>query len=101
MKKSVAQPIRPDWISKTLAGIVAGLSLAFALVGLFAWHGPGGISGGDKAQLNMWLTALVWLVLFSLTYLFRSGARAWLWLGGLNLLTHAALWLSRQPFAGA
>ncbi len=32
-------PIRPDWWSKSVAGVVLGFSLAIALSGLFAWSG--------------------------------------------------------------
>lgn len=84
-------PISPDWISKTLAGGLAGLSLAIALLGLFAWLGPDGTSAPDKTQVIMWLVPPLWMSIFSLTYLFRSGWRAWIWLGSANLLAYTAL----------
>lgn len=94
-------PVRPDWISKTLAGGVAGLTLAVALLGLFAWLGPGGIDAPDKVQVVMWLVPPLWMTIFSLTYLFRSGLQAWACLGGGNLLAYAALilaqWLLGSP----
>ena len=83
--------IRPDWISKTLAGGLAGLSLSIALLGLVAWLGPDGTSAPDKTQVIMWLIPPLWMTIFSLTYLFRSGLRAWLWLGSANLLAYSAL----------
>tara|TARA_R110001606_G_scaffold81510_2_gene187434 strand:+ start:431 stop:736 length:306 start_codon:yes stop_codon:yes gene_type:complete len=94
-------PIRPDWISKTLAGGVLGLTLAVALSGLFAWLGPGGISAANKDQLNMWLVPVIWLVPLSTVYLFRSGLRAWLWLGAANLIAGGALTATRLCLAGS
>ncbi|MCH1919591.1 hypothetical protein L9G15_09120 [Shewanella sp. A3A] len=89
------EKIRPDWISKTAIGLVLGFALALALVGLFAWFGPGGIEARDKYQFNMWLVAPIWLSVVSLVYLFHSAARALLWLGGANLLAWALLLLLR------
>jgi len=93
-----AQRIRPDWWSKSLAGGLLGLLLAFALVGLFAWLGPGGINAPDKVQFNMWIISPIWLTLFSLTYLFRSGRDAWAYLGSATLMAGICLaatrWLS-------
>ena len=37
------QKIQPHWWSKTIAGIILGLTLTYAIVAIFAWHGPGGI----------------------------------------------------------
>lgn len=92
-------PISTDWVSKTLAGGLAGLSLSIALLGLFAWLGPDGTSAPDKTQVIMWLVPPLWMTIFSLTYLFRSGWRAWTWLGSANLLAYAALSLV-QHLAG-
>lgn len=89
------QPMRPDWWGKTLAGAVLGLALSFALCGLFAWLGPGGIAAPQKVQFVMWLLAPVWMLVFSLVYLCSSAARALLWLGGANLLAYAGLFAAR------
>lgn len=83
--------IRADWWSKTLAGAVLGWTLALALCGLFAWLGPDGIAAPQKSQFVMWMIAPVWMLIFSLVYLFRSGARAALWLGAGNLVAYALL----------
>ncbi|WP_428718235.1 hypothetical protein [Undibacterium curvum] len=64
--------IHPDWWSKTLAGAVLALTLAFAVCGLFAWWGPGGISAPNKVQFVMWMITPLWLVIFSLVYLFHT-----------------------------
>jgi hypothetical protein len=88
-------PIRPDWWSKTLVGCVLGWTLALALAGLFAWAGPGGIAAPQKNQFVMWLIAPIWMMVFSLSYLFRSGLSALGWLGAANLLAYAVLFMYR------
>ncbi|ALU41967.1 hypothetical protein [Pseudoalteromonas rubra] len=79
--------IQPDWLSKSLAGVIAGGLLSFSIVGLVAWFGPDGISGPLsntqllwKTQFNMWITAPIWLVILSMTYLFKTGRQAWIYL---------------------
>lgn len=88
--------IRRDWVSKTSAGAILGLSLAIALAGLFAWLSPGGLETTNKFQLVMWLVAPIWLTTLSLCFLFASGKRAWLWLGGANLMAYASLFACRH-----
>lgn len=73
-------PIRPDWVSKTVAGQLLGFVLGVAASDLFMRLGPDGALG-NRAQLAMWIVAPVWMGVASLCYLFRSGTRAWLWLG--------------------
>ncbi|HGM7307496.1 TPA: hypothetical protein ACKP7U_000093 [Stenotrophomonas maltophilia] len=85
------------WFGKTCAGVLLGFGLSLALSGLFAWFGPGGIDGGGgKAQFNMWLVALLWALILSFVFLFRSSASAWLWLGAANVVAFGALWLARS-----
>lgn len=43
----------------------------------------------------MWLVTPIWLTVLSLVFLFASGRRAWLWLGGANALVFGALALLR------
>lgn len=90
-------PIRPDWWSKTLAGVILGFLLAIALAGLFSWIGPGGPAAVNKLQLVMWMVAPIWLGVVSVCFLFRSGRQAWLWLGCANILAHTALLAARSP----
>ncbi|MFK4752900.1 hypothetical protein [Oceanobacter antarcticus] len=90
-----SRSLRYDWWSKSLSGVVAGFLLALGISGLFAWLGPGGIAAANKVQFNMWLIVLVWLPILTTVYLFRSGARAWLILGGLALVSHVALYCVR------
>lgn len=89
---STAKPraISPDWLSKTLAGLLLGFTLAIGCAGLFD-----GLAGGMpitvRGQLVMWLTAPVWMGVLSGVYFFRSGKRAWALLGGVNLLVFGLL----------
>lgn len=95
MAGKVEHALRPDWWSKSLAGAIAGLTLAFALGGLIAWLVPDGLDAPDIAQFAMWIVTPIWLTVFAFTYLFRTGLRAWLWLGGANVLAYAALFVAR------
>lgn len=89
------QALRPDWIAKTLAGVLLGLTLAFGLSGLLSLAlQPMALPA--RGQLVMWSVAPVWLGVCSGVYFFTSGLRAWLWLGAANLLTFGALWALRQ-----
>jgi hypothetical protein len=84
------------WFGKGSAGLVLGFGLALAVSGLFAWWGPGAVDGdGGRIQFVMWLIAPLWCAVFSLVFLFRSSARAWLWLGLANALAFGALALTR------
>lgn len=88
-------PIRPDWISKTLAGLLLGLGLAISCSGLLAavlTGMPLPVSG----QLVMWLLPPIWLGTLALVYFFSSGLRAWAWLGLANVLALGAWWLARS-----
>lgn len=87
--------IAPDWWSKTFAGAVLGFSLAFALAGLLAWYGPGGIAAPNKTQAVMWSIAVFWMPVFAFVYLFRTGLRAVLWLSAANAAAYAALFHAR------
>ena len=91
-----ARDIRPDWWAKTSAGLLLGFGLAMALVGLPAYLVPGGIAAPDGRFTTLrFLMPFVWIPVFSLCYLFRSGRAAWLWLGGANLLAFALLFACR------
>ena len=89
--------IRPDWWSKSLAGVLLGFTLAIALSGLVTWIGPGGPAAVNKFQFTMWIVAPLWLGVVSFCFLFRSGVRAWVWLGSSNLAAYAALLACRGP----
>ncbi|WP_319380874.1 hypothetical protein [Thiomicrorhabdus sp.] len=76
---------RRDWLAKSLAGLFLGFALGLGLSGVFMAL-DNNILLSIKAQLAMWIVTPVWLAVLSSVFLFRSGLRAWLWLGALNLL---------------
>lgn len=83
-------PIRRDWVAKSLAGALLGFGLALGISGLFVRLNPG-MALPVKGQLAMWMLPPIWLGTLAGSYFFSSGLRAWLWLGGANLLLAAAL----------
>ncbi len=88
MAGTQAKVVSPDWVSKTLAGLVLGFTLAIGCAGLFSWLASA-IPLSSRGQLAMWITAPVWMGVLSGVYFFRSGWRAWAWLAGANLLVFA------------
>jgi len=96
MNNEMSIKIQPHWWGKTLVGAILGLLLAYAIIGLFAWYGPGGIDAPTKVQFNMWLITPLWLTIFSLVYLFKTSGDALRYLGGANLLCYAILILMRS-----
>ena len=85
-----------DWLAKTSAGTLLGLALAFGCSALFS-HFSTGLLLPIRAQLAMWMVTPIWLGILSGVYLFDSGARAWLWLGGATLCLYAVLALVCLP----
>lgn len=90
-RKSTRTKFNPDWWSKTLTGALSGFTLALGLSGLFAWLGPGGISAPGKAQFTMWIIPPLWMMTFSLVYLFRTGLHALFWLLTANAFVYGIL----------
>ncbi|MCE1169920.1 MAG: hypothetical protein LWW84_01105 [Azovibrio sp.] len=88
-------PIRRDWISKTLAGLLLGAVLGFGCSALFSLLFAD-IPLSVRGQLAMWLAPTVWLGVMSGVYFFTSGRRAWLWLGGASGLLVGLTFLLRQ-----
>jgi hypothetical protein len=83
---------RPDWITKTLAGLIFGFALGIAVSGLFAWLTPSGVFGAPiKFQITMWLVAPVWLITLCAVYLFQRGGQAIIWLGSASVICWALL----------
>jgi hypothetical protein len=98
MGSTARQAIQRDWISKTLAGVLLGLALAFGASGLLsAWTEPMPLP--TRGQLVMWIVPPVWLAVCSGVYFFTTGRRAWAWLGLANLLTYGLLLAVRPPAA--
>lgn len=94
MKPAKPAPIRRDWISKSLAGVLLGFALAMgasaALAAVMA-----GIPLATRSQLAMWLVPPVWMGIASTVYFFASGLRAWIWLGGACALLYGGLFLAK------
>lgn len=83
-----APAIQRDWLAKSLAGALLGAVLAIGVSGLFN-EAARGIALDARAQLAMWLVPPVWFGVLGFVYLFRSGLRAWLWLGSGSLAVFA------------
>jgi len=95
---SVKAVFHNHWWLKTLVALVPGFVLAVGLAGLFAWWGPGGIDAPNKVQFNMWLIAILWLVIFNLVYPIRSGWLALKWIGGLAVFSQLLLYFTRTQW---
>ena len=85
------EPIQRDWISKTLAGMVLGATMALGCSGLFSQLSANNIPFSVRGQLAMWMVPPIWLGVLSGSYFFANGLRAWLWLGGASALIVAVL----------
>nr|WP_218626747.1 hypothetical protein [Caballeronia sp. dw_276] len=79
-----------------MAGAAGGFGLGIAASGLLACLTPGPLDAQNKFQVAMWLVPPVWIGAMSVSFVFRSGLRAWLWLGGANALGFAMLALARH-----
>lgn len=72
-----------QWLAKLMAAIVPGALLSLgcmAVLGLFC-HASGD-ARSVSAQFLMWFAIVGWLALVGSCFLFRSGRRAWVMLGG-------------------
>lgn len=80
--------------SRTFAGLLLGFTLACALGGLYTVLGPQ--AHGDNLIVALLAMLPLWIAAWSLAYAGRSAARAWAWLGMLNLAAYGLLWLARH-----
>lgn len=78
---------------KWTAAILLGLPLSTGLVGLIALLWPGKLEVHTLPWLLM--SFPVWIGVMSAAFACRSGARAWLWLGGATVLVFAALYAAK------
>jgi CBS domain containing-hemolysin-like protein len=90
------EPLSRDWIGKTSAGVICGFALAIAVSGLFASLTPGGLAVQDQEQVAMWLVPPIWIAAMSAGFAFRSGARAWSWLGAIAIAASVGLGVVRH-----
>lgn len=88
--------IAGHWLGKTSAGLVCGFLLAIALSGLLAHLAPGSLDDAARAETVMLSVPLVWTAVLSAAFAFRSGPRAWAWLGGASALAFALLEAGRH-----
>jgi len=73
---------------KSTAAAFLGLPLSVLIVGLAA------LLSSDQATTTLpWLMVffLVWIAVMTGAFLFKTGLRAWLWMGGLTLAGYTAL----------
>jgi hypothetical protein len=97
MNTAATKPkIAGHWIGKTSAGVVCGFLLALALSGMLVRLAPGTRGDAARAEAVMLSVPLVWTAVFSAAYLFRTGLRAWAWLGALSVLAFALLEACKQ-----
>jgi hypothetical protein len=73
---------------KSTAAVFLGMPLAVLIVGFAAL-----LSSDQQTTTLSWLLLffLVWIGVMTAAFLFRSGVRAWLWMGGLTVAGYAAL----------
>lgn len=77
-------------LGKSTAAAVLGLPLSVLLVGLAA------LLSGDQASTTLpWLLVffLVWIGVMTGAFLFKTGLRAWLWMGGATVIGFTVLHL--------
>jgi hypothetical protein len=75
-------------LGKSTAAAVLGLPLAVLVVGFIA------LLSNDQASTTLPLLLvffLVWIGAMTVAFLFRTGLRAWLWMGGATAAGSAAL----------
>ncbi|MFT3964561.1 MAG: hypothetical protein QM690_01605 [Sphingobium sp.] len=85
-----------DWFGKASAAVVLGFTLTLALTCTFgAIFAKGDAYFSPQGQVAMWLVSPVWCSILSFCFLFRSGARAWGWLGVANIFAWALYAVAR------
>lgn len=73
---------------KSTAAVLLGMPLAVLVTGFAA------LLSSDQASTTLpWLLVffLIWIATMTCAFLFKTGLRAWLWMGGLTLAGYAAL----------
>lgn len=93
-----ADTMRRDWLAKTLAGSLLGLTLALGCSAIFDVLAAA-LPLPVRAQLAMWMVAPIWLGTLSGCYFFADGWRAWRGLALANLAVYGAWALLRQFLA--
>lgn len=79
--------------AKSLAAGLLGLPLTVGIIGLIALLWPTPL---ERSTLSWLLMSFpLWVTIMSVTFLFKTGLRAWLWLGGLTTLCFVLIHLSK------
>lgn len=76
--------------ARYLAAALLGLPLSVGLIGLAALSWP-----GDQTITTLpWIMLAfpLWVAVMTLAFVFRTALRAWLWLGGMTVLSFALLY---------
>lgn len=82
-------------IARCLAGTLLGFPLAALLLALLLHLLPG---HGEAVMIPALILFFpLWTAFMAGAYMFRNGVRAWLVMGGANIVVFAALWLMRLP----
>ena len=80
--------------SRISAGVLAGFFVAAGALGWIVWLCPGPWQATLVPALVAFFPA--WTGVFCASLGFRSGARAWVWLGGLAVVLLATLWFAQH-----
>ncbi|WP_440224284.1 hypothetical protein ACQQ2N_03465 [Dokdonella sp. MW10] len=80
--------------AKSLAAALLGLPLTAGIIGFVVLLGPGRLETITLPWLLM--SFPVWIGVMSLAFVFRTGLRAWLWLGGATFACYALIHVCKQ-----
>lgn len=85
-----------NWFGKASAGLIAGFAASLAITCIYSLlAGVRNAFLDAHGQLAMWAIAPLWAGILSFCFLFRSGWRAWVWLGAVNVAAWGLLFLLR------
>lgn len=90
------QPSLSPWsvASRILAALVGGYALAYGFTAFFSVYLP--LARPDRVVYASLLCFAVWTAAVIYVFAARSALRAWLWLGGLTLITCLAAFLPAE-----
>ena len=92
---SSTDKIQPHWWLKSIAGTLLGLTLAYGIVTIYVWYGPGTFSTTAKTQFNMWIISPLWLLILSFSFMFKTAKQAFIYLSAANIITYGSFALLR------
>lgn len=89
--------IQSDWISKTFAGGVLGLSFSIAIANLIVVFGQHYVELSLIKLAGMWAIPWLWMPIFFVTYYIPKGKTALCILVTVNVIAYMALFIFREP----